>query len=325
MTLTLRKPNAVQSSSSKKNDLIPDFLIIGAGKSGTTSLDKYLNQHPEIFIPKVKEPNFYGYEHTKLEDFKGDVGEILHFKGSVTNLNDYLALFKDAKPGQVKGETSNTYMYHPEAPERIKFYNPDMKLIAILRQPAGRLYSRYLHLARENRTPTENFGDCKDRNSIWWKRNDLIKEGFYHKNLQPFFQLFPKQNIKVYLYEELNDRPEEVLKDIYDFLGVNPDFKPDLTVKYNQSGIIKNKFLDGIYGQKGVLTRLTKVVLPEGGVQKLKNSTAVQRVVNALRGKNLAKPKMNAEIRQWLTQDVYGDDIRNLQKLIGKDLTHWLK
>jgi hypothetical protein len=325
MTLTLRKPNAVQSSTSKKNDLIPDFLIIGAGKSGTTSLDKYLNQHPEIFIPKVKEPNFYGYEHTKLEDFKGDVGEILHFKGSVTNLNDYLALFQDAKPGQLKGETSNTYMYHPEAPERIKFYNPDMKLIAILRQPAGRLYSRYLHLARENRTPTKDFADCKDKNSIWWKRNDLIKEGFYYRNLQPFFTLFPKQNIKVYLYEELNDRPDEVLKDIYNFLEVNSDFKPDLSVKYNQSGIIKNKFLDSIYGQKGVLTRLTKVVLPEGGVQKLKNSTAVQRVVNALRGKNLAKPKMDPAIKKWLTQEVYGDDIRNLQNLIGKDLTHWLK
>jgi hypothetical protein len=325
MTLTLRKPNAVQSGTSKKNDLIPDFLIIGAGKSGTTSLDKYLNQHPEIFIPKVKEPNFYGYEHTKLEDFKGDVGEILHFKGSVTNLNDYLALFQDAKPGQLKGETSNTYMYHPEAPERIKFYNPDMKLIAILRQPAGRLYSRYLHLARENRTPTKDFADCKDKNSIWWKRNDLIKEGFYYRNLQPFFTLFPKQNIKVYLYEELNDRPDEVLKDIYNFLEVNSDFKPDLSVKYNQSGIIKNKFLDSIYGQKGVLTRLTKVVLPEGGVQKLKNSTAVQRVVNALRGKNLAKPKMDPAIKKWLTQEVYGDDIRNLQNLIGKDLTHWLK
>jgi hypothetical protein len=325
MTLTLQKPQTVQSGTSKKHDLIPDFLIIGAGKSGTTSLDKYLNQHPEIFIPKVKEPNFYGYENTKLEDFKGDIGEILHFKGSVTTFDGYTALFKDAKPGQVKGETSNTYMYHPEAPERIKFYNPDIKLIAILRQPAGRLYSRYLHLARESRTPTKDFADCKDKASIWWKRNDLIKEGFYYKNLLPFYKLFPKENIRVFLYEELNDRPEAVLRDIYDFLSVNPDFKGDLSVKYNQSGIIKNRFLDSIYGQKGILTKLTKVVLPKGGVQKLKSSTAVQRVINTLRGKNLVKPKMDPDVRKWLTNDVYGDDIKNLQTLIEKDLTHWLK
>ena len=89
MTLTLQKPNTVKISTAKKHDLIPDFLIIGAGKSGTTSVDKYLNQHPEIFIPKVKEPNFYGYEHTKLEDFKGDIGEILHFKGSVRTFDEH--------------------------------------------------------------------------------------------------------------------------------------------------------------------------------------------------------------------------------------------
>jgi hypothetical protein len=325
MTLIVQKPDSILSGTSKKHDLIPDFLIIGAGKSGTTSLDKYLNQHPEIFIPKVKEPNFYGYEQTKIEDFKGDIAEILHFKGSVTSFTDYIALFKDAAPDQVKGETSNTYMYHPGAPERIKFYNPDMKLIAILRQPAGRLYSRYLHLARENRTPTKDFADCKDKNSIWWKRNDLINEGFYYKNLQPYFRLFPKENIRVYLYEELNEKPDQVLRDIYTFLGVNPDFKGDVSVRYNESGIIKNKFLDSIYGQKGILTRLTKLVLPKGGVQKLKNSTAVQRVVNSLRGKNLAKPKMDPEIRKWLTHEVYGADIKNLQTLIGKDLSHWLK
>ena len=325
MTLILQKPDAVLSGTSKKHDLIPDFLIIGAGKSGTTSLDKYLNQHPEIFIPKVKEPNFYGYENTKVEDFNGDIAEILHFKGSVTNFEDYLNLFKDAKPGQLKGETSNTYMYHPGAPEKIKHYNPDMKLIAILRQPAGRLYSRYLHLARESRTPTASFADCKDKNSIWWKRNDLVKEGFYYKNLLPYYKLFPKENIRVYLYEELNERPDDVLRDIYKFLGVDEEFKGDVSVRYNQSGIIKNKFLNKIYGQKGLLSTLAKAILPKSGMQKIKSINAVQRTINTLRGKNLVKPKMDPEVRRWLSQEVYGEDIKNLQTLIGKDLSHWLK
>jgi hypothetical protein len=325
MTLTLQKSRLVQATSTKKHELLPDFLIIGAGKSGTTSLDKYLNQHPEIFIPKLKEPNFYGYENTKVEDLNGDIAEILHFKGSVTNFEDYINLFRDAKPGQLKGETSNTYMYHPGAPERIKHYNPDMKLIAILRQPAGRLYSRFLHLARENRTPTPNFADCKDKNSIWWKRNDLVKEGFYYKNLLPYYKLFPKENIRVYLYEELNERPDEVLRDIYKFLGVDEEFKGDVSVRYNESGIIKNKFLNKIYGQKGLLTTMAKAILPKSGMQKLKSNHAVQRVINTLRGKNLVKPKMDPEIRRWLSHEVYGEDIKNLQTLIGKDLSHWLK
>ena len=76
-----------------------------------------------------------------------------------------------------------------------------------------------------------------------------------------------------------------------------------------------------------LFTSVTAILetIRNGGVQKLKNSTTVQRVVNTLRGKNLAKPKMDPEIRKWLTHDVYGDDIRNLQKQIGKDLTHWLR
>ena len=326
MTETLQKTGYLRpSGTTRKHDLIPDFLIIGAGKSGTTSLDKYLHQHPEIFIPKVKEPNFFGYENTKIEDFGGDAGEINHYRNSVTNLQDYLALFNDARPGQIKGETSNTYMYHAGAPQRIKHYNPDMKLIAILRQPAGRLYSRYMHLARENRVPTESFNDCLNKSTLWWTRNDLIKEGFYFKNLSPFFELFPKKNIKVYLYEELNDHPEQVLLDIYQFLGVDPTFKTDLTIRYNQSGIVKNKFLDKIYGQKGIINRTIKAILPSAAFYKLKNNVLLQRTVNDLRSKNLERTKMDPEIRRKLTHDVYGDDIKKLQQLIGRDLGHWLK
>ena len=99
----------MKTTNSKKHPLIPDFLIIGAGKSGTTSLDNDLKQHPEIFIPKVKEPNFYGYEQAKPQDFSGSFEELNHYKQSVTDLNSYLKLFEAAKPGQLKGETSLIY------------------------------------------------------------------------------------------------------------------------------------------------------------------------------------------------------------------------
>jgi hypothetical protein len=311
--------------SNKKFDAMPDFLVIGAGKSGTTSIDKYLNQHPGIFVPKSKEPNFFGYENMKIEDFDGNAEEIAHFRNSVTTLDRYLQIFEEAQPHQIKGETSNTYMYHEQAPYRIKYYIPDVKLIAVLRQPAGRLYSRYLHLARENRTPTRDFADCLDRNSIWWRRNDLIKEGFYYNNLVKYFELFPRENIKIYLYEELQESPLEVMRDIYTFLGVDTGFEPDVTLRYNESGFVKNAFLNRIYGQGGVISRSIRMLLPGTLVQKLKGNLALKKKMLELRGKNLYKPGMDPIIKKRLIQEVYADDIRQLEKLIGKDLSHWLK
>lgn len=323
--LILEKSDLSSLPKAKKHELIPDFLIIGAGKCGTTSLFMYLKQHPDIFIPAVKEPNFYGYENKSPKDFGEGLADIRHFQESVTSFRSYINLFKDAGPGQLKGEMSNTYMYHDQAPERIKHYNPDMKLIAILRQPAGRLYSRFLHLARENRVPTGSFSDCMVRDSIWWQRNDLIKEGFYFKNLKRYFELFPRENIRIYLYEELNEQASRVLRDIFEFLQVSPDFQPDLGTRFNQSGFIKNKFLNRIYGQKGLISTSLKALFPSAIVERLKGNSAIQKMVNELRGKNLAKPKPDPAIHNWLTQEVYAGDIQQLQQLIGRDLSHWLK
>lgn len=310
--------------NTKKHSQLPDFLVIGAGKSGTTSLDKYLNQHPQIFIPKTKEPNFFGYENVRAEDFNDGDDERKHFLRSVTTLDKYLEIFQHATPDQLKGETSNTYMYHKEAPERIKYYVPDVKLIAILRQPAARLYSRYLHLARENRLPSPTFTDCFDRSTIWWKRNDLIKEGFYHEYLSRYYALFPSENIKIYLYEEFQSNQENVLMDLYDFLGVDACFKPDVSVRYNQSGFVKNKFLNSVIGQGGILSRSVQTLFPKSIYDNFKKNISIKRKLNNLRGKNLEQPKLDPSIKQKLTDEVYADDIQKLQHLIGKDLSHWL-
>lgn len=304
---------------------IPDFLIIGAGKAGTTSLNNYLKQHPQIFIPARKEPNFYGYESNSASDFEDDADEVRQYTRSITKLKPYLEMFADAQDNQIKGETSNTYMYHEEAPLRIRYYNPEMKLIAILRQPSERLWSRYLHLARENKLPTPNFSDCLDRSTIWWRRNDLIKEGFYYKNLSPFYNLFPNENIRIYLYEDLNRNGEEVLRDIFDFLEVDNSFMPDLDIRFNQSGFIINKKLDRIIGPKGIIQNSVKSLLGPQVYSGLKSNPTLQKFINRLRKRNLARPRLDPEVKRLLTHEVYAADLKQLQELIKKDLSHWLK
>lgn len=309
----------------KLSPFIPDFLIIGAGKSGTTSLDKYLKQHPQIFIPSVKEPNFFGYENVKIEDLEKDnPGEVSQFLNSIKYLEEYLGLFKQAKPSQIIGETSNLYLKSEHAPGRIHHYNPKMKLIAILRQPVDRLYSRFLHLAREGALPTKSFESCLDPNTIWWHRNDLIPEGYYYQNLSKYYSLFPKENIRVFLFEDFSYEPREVLKNIYKFLEVDPKFEADLTIKYNQSGFIKNKFTNSIYGQQGLLINTVKQILPKAIVNELKDSLLLRRGINSLRNRNLVRPKLDPSVKESLIQKVYLEDINKLASLIDRDLSKWL-
>ncbi len=306
----------------KKFTSLPDFLIIGAGKSGTTSLDNYLKQHPQIFISERKEPNFFGYELNQLTDFSVK-SEIDHYKGSVTNIEEYLKLFTAANQNQLIGETSNTYMYHLTAADRIYHYNPEVKLIAILRQPAERLYSRYLHLARENELPTKDFIDCLDKNSIWWWRNDLVKEGFYGKYLKKYYDLFDKTQIKVFLFEDLKNHPEKLFKDMFEFLNVDSTFEPNLSVEYNQSGFIKNKKIDAIFGGKGILNKSIKFILPNKTISSIKSNITLQKKIQSLRNKNLHKPKFDIELKNKITNEIYLEDIKKLEKIIERDLSHW--
>lgn len=302
--------------------LLPDFIIIGAGKSGTTSLDNYLKQHPELFFSRVKEPNFFAYDNISTDTL--DKYVLRHYKQSITNLTDYQNLFKDARKDQLKGETSNTYLVVEQAAERIKHYVPDAKLIAILRQPTERLYSRYLHLARDNRLPSNNFEDVLDRSSIWWQRNDLVKEGFYYKNLSRFYDMFPAENIRVYLNDDLKKDSNLLMKDIFEFLGVAPLEAVNDSVKYNKSGLIKNKFYDKTLGHNSIFKSMVKKMAPTSLYSRVKDNIWLQKVVNDLRNRNLEQPKLDKTLHDRITREIYQEDITQLAKLINRDLSHWL-
>ncbi len=302
--------------------LLPDFLIIGAGKSGTTSLDNYLKQHPEVFMSEVKEPNFFAYDEFDLTDAYPEL--LQHYQESVTNIDEYLELFKAAQPTQKKGETSNTYMSIHSTAKTIYKYSPDIKLIAILRQPTERLYSRHLHLARVNKMVSDSFEDVLDKSSNWWVRNDLVKEGFYYKNLKPYFDTFPKENIKVFLSEDLRKDPQSLVDEIFEFIGVTPK-SLDFSVTFNKSGFIKNKALDKIVGERSVVIGSIKKILPTSLFRKAKNSVFLQKLVNGARNKNLEQPKLSPELKERINQEIYKEDIIKLAKLINRDLSHWLK
>jgi hypothetical protein len=303
----------------------PNFLIIGAGKSGTTSVYQAIKQHPDVFMSAVKEPNFFaleGQEKTTGYD-KEDPDGFNFYPWAVTNLEDYHKLFATVEKQKAIGESSTMYQYMPKAPQNIKKHIPEAKLIAIFRNPADRLYSRYLHLVRENRAPTPNFEDCFERGNLWWQKNDLVQEGFYYTHMKRYFELFDPSQIKVMLYEDLRKEPIEFMQELFDFIGVDDAFVPDMSVQYNVSGKIKNKYVDMLVGQQSLIRRGLEKISPKL-IQNVRESHRMQKIVTTLRKKNLERVPLSNEVRKRLIEEIYKDEIVSFGNLIQRDLSHWL-
>jgi hypothetical protein len=219
--------------------VMPNFLIIGAAKAGTTSLYEYLKQHPQIWMSPVKETNFFALEGEIL-DFRGPEDHNYINKFSITKIEDYLNLFQGVENQVAIGEASPLYLYHPTAPKRIQHYIPDVKLIVILRNPVDRAYSSFLHLVRDGREPLRIFAqalreeDVRIRSS--WEHIWHYKQmGFYYDQLNRYFNRFEKQQIRVYLFEDFITNTSCTLKSIFQFLGVNDSFIPNMSIRHNVS------------------------------------------------------------------------------------------
>jgi len=223
--------------------IMPNFLIIGAMKAGTTSLHDYLNQHPQIYMSPVKEPRFFALEEDKKLASEIENSDGLLWYGSITHLVDYQALFESVTVEQAIGETSPLYLaWSDKASRRIKHHIPHVKLIAILRNPVDRAYSHFSHNVKMGFETIENFSEALQADEInqrWWYK----KQGNYYELLKPYFELFDRSQIKIYLYEDFQDNALNTLKNIFSFLEVDDGFVPDCSTRHNMStrNMIENK------------------------------------------------------------------------------------
>lgn len=301
----------------------PDFAIIGAGKSGTTALHKYLQQHPQIFIPEHKDPSYLAVMQETPVAPEDDPQGFHHHPYAIYDEAAYLALFEPAGAEQLTGDVSTMYLYHPDAAENIRRHRPGLKLICILRNPADRLFSRYLHLARDRRDHETPLDQLFDRDSVWWHRDDLIREGRFYEHLKRYYDRFGREQIKVFLYDDLKADEQGLLRDIWDFLGVDASFTPETEIRFNQSGVIKHAWKDYLIGHPSLLRRSAEAVAP-GIVDRMRKHPGLQRMVSRMRAGNLERPDFDPALRQRITDEIYREDITKLQTLIGRDLSHWL-
>jgi len=297
---------------------LPNFLIIGAAKAGTTALAYYLKQHPDIFMSDQKELKFFAFEGG-IPVFRGPGDE--QFSNAVTSLCDYEACFAEVRAEKAIGEASPLYLYSPAAAERIRHYVPGARLIAVLRDPARRAYSQFLHMMRDGFEPLGDFRaalleEQKRIEAGWGPLFHYRKRGFYYEQLTPYYERFPGQQIRVYLYADFVRDAMGLVRDAFRFLGVDETFIPDKTVRPNISGIPRSRMLQSaLRGRYAWLNAVVRAVLPK----RLRVG-----VHNVLRRKNLTRPPLDPEVRRDLIRE-YRDDILRLQDLLDRDLSAWLE
>lgn len=284
--------------------ILPTFLIIGAAKAGTTALYEYCRQHPDIYMSPLKETNFFAYEGEASETYW--LGYDRQHKYPVRTLEAYADLFSRGAGATARGEASPLYLECSGAPERIRRVLPEAKLVACLRNPAERAFSAWLMHVRMGRA-SSNLAEAFPLEAHY------VAAGFYHRLLEPYFDLFPRQQIDVILFEELQQDPAGVMRRLFRFLGVDAEFRPDVEVRHNVGTFPQHQGLNSLLLMHA-LRRWLQPIVPEW----------LRQAAKRLRERNLGTaPPLPPDLRQQLS-GIYREDILRLQDLLGRDLSGWL-
>lgn len=324
------KLSDIQAAIADTSVKSPNFLIIGAAKSGTTAIWHYLKQHPEVYMAPTKHTRFFAFE-SEEPDFRGPpppmrgpAAKNSTVPYAITDVDAYHALFDAVASETAIGEASHSYLYQPLAARRIHDYAPDMKLIAILRNPAERAFSHYRQMVRDGREPITEFtralAEEEERvRDLWWPDFHYVRIGLYHEQLARYFDLFGRDQVKVYLYEDLNSSPYAVLEDIFRFLGVDDGFVPETTARYNASGVPRSKVLHYSLQNLRRFRPFVERLLPD------KQHRRLLRVGSNLHNRNLANARLAPEVRKRVIDEYFRRDVLELQSLIRRDLSAWLR
>jgi hypothetical protein len=308
------------SEITKPPGVLPNFLIVGAAKCGTTSLYHYLRQHPDIYMSPVKEPRFLS---NRAGNPGRGPGDDLNSQGGVGSFDDYCRLFGDSIGKKARGEASVDTLFHFERTiPAIQRYLGDPRIVIILRDPVERAYSAYNYLIREGREEL-SFNDAlsaeeqrkRDEYVYMWQYRE---GGLYAGRVRAFQEHFSR--VQVLLYDDLKKDTLPLLRSLYAFLDVRSDFIPDMSHRHNVSGIPRWGLLNNLFNKP---KRLHKAARTIGGA--ILGADRWVRLREYLRSTILQKPRpMDPELKQQLRR-FYRDDILKLQNYIGRDLSSWLQ
>ena len=300
---------------------LPDFLVIGPPKAGTSALHAALTGHPQLFLTAVKEPKYYMCGDSPPPAYSGP-GDAHSNQEWIWQRPRYQSLFASAAPGTLCGESTPFYLYNRDARRRIAADVPDVRLIVVLRDPVDRLYSNWMHLWADGLEPCADVLEACAREpdridagwAPFWHYRNL---GMYGRQLADLFQQFPREQVLLLRYHDLVEQPRRTLDQVCRFLGVAQG-----AVRAVPSGNSRP------FVTPGPRTRTIGPVIRVGARAGAHLPPELWRrmsrpLIRGLHsGGNPARPKLTAEQRRALVEPCH-DDIALLEQITGDSFGAW--
>ncbi|MFT6249112.1 MAG: hypothetical protein ACJAZQ_002324 [Cognaticolwellia sp.] len=306
---------------------LPDFLIIGAAKSGTSSLYNYLRRHHQIFMPDRKEPQFFDVNYGNGVEW-------------------YSALFNNAKPDQVCGEATTAYTHRTHlfpVPDRIYALLPNTKFIYIMRNPVDRAYSQYVQQIKVGQVKQRNLNDSsfeipetfeellKRGDSVaqvddYMEKVKVLAPSMYMDRINEYLEFFPKESFLFLLFEDLIENPEDTLRNICEFIGVDSTIDivgneeaVENRAENHKDWYIRSRFTKPLRGIPGM--KIIKSLLPKGfkdGAYQVLKKLPYKKDLE----QQYIPQKMLPETRQMLLAK-FEEPNQRLAEFLNKDLSRW--
>jgi hypothetical protein len=293
---------------------VPDFFLVGAFKSGTTAMYEYLRQHPQVFMPFHKEPMFFG-------------SDLSHHYGRMSAA-EYLALFREAKPGQRIGDASTWYLYSACAAQEIAEFSPEGQIVVLLRNPVDVMYAQHSQLRYRGDEPITDFEAALEAEPAR-RQGRLLPppparpETLFYRHsvrfadqLERYFNVFGAQRVHVTIFDDLVADTAGTYRAILDFLGVDTDFHPDFAV-HNENKRVRFGLLQrALYNPPGPL---------RAAASRLRRYPTVHRLRDAvlrLNSRATKREPMDPGLRRRLLDDL-APEIDRLGAMLGRELSAW--
>ncbi|PWW81195.1 hypothetical protein CR164_11690 [Prosthecochloris marina] len=283
---------------------IPNFIVVGAAKSGTTSLYQYLKQHNDIYMSFRKEIMFF---------------DLNYYKG----LEYYAKYFKGYNGEKAIGDISPSYMCDSNVPRRIAKILPKTKIIFLLRNPIDRIYSHYWDLVCWKIIKSD-FRDAIHQSAIWKKsygylEYDILEMGLYYKYINKYREYYSDDDIGVFLYDDMCEDVYAFMDKIFDFLNISKRVEIDLSDKVNQKRQHKNQILSKIL----VSERLREYVVSNMNEKTIKKLRKIYDNILSINTEKIKVEEIDDADKSFLL-NFYKSDIEKLSCYLNRDLTQWL-